>query len=151
MKLFFALVLFAPLSAYAVPASHMLEARFTNGPGWLISDIFVNASDGAVMVSKFTGPGNPPTPYKQIATLSAAEVADAENEIAALPRAPLVRLDPHQNFNPGGFGSSYLATKQPGDTMEFARNVSGVDYGFPGNADAAALTALLNRLAKLAQ
>ncbi|MGZ3653033.1 MAG: hypothetical protein ACXVB9_06885 [Bdellovibrionota bacterium] len=150
MKILFALAILAPLSTLAAPATRLLEERSTAGQGWILTDVFVH-DDGTVMARKFAGPGLPLTPPVQVATLSDAELASAKNEIAALPRSPIERLDPHQNFNPGGFGRSYLVYSEAGETTEFARNVSGVDYGFPGNAAAAALTALLNRLSKLAQ
>jgi hypothetical protein len=127
----------------------VLEQKNTNGPGWLIEDLTVDGS-GAVAVQKFQGPGQPLTPPKVIATLPGDQMSRILAEIAAIPAGELTQLDPHQSFNPGGFGAQYVLTRADGTSMEFARDVSGVEYGLPGNLGHE-LKDLLRKLSKLAQ
>jgi hypothetical protein len=132
------------LAAPAFAAEPILDLRNTSGMGWLTRDLTAY-DDGSVMCSKLVG-SNMSTPV-QVTTLTAEELAAAQASIAAITPARLVRLDQNQGFNPGGFTATYTLVRATGEALVFAKNVSGVDYGF-ANQQGQDLVKLLQALSE---
>ena len=71
-----------------------------------------------------------------LAIIDAAIVAKANARIESIVAGELTKVDPKQNYNPGGFVRKYDLVKANGDAFVFFQNVSGVDFGLKNNQGA---------------
>lgn len=118
----------------------ILEMRSTNGPGQITKDIIVY-SDGTVTSSSFIQ-----RQPRVVTNLSPAEMENIENSIRSIKEGPLVRTNPSQGYNPGGFVTAYILIE--GEAFTFAENVSGVDFAL-NNSSGQGLVEVLRGLAQL--
>lgn len=130
MKLIFAILTIAFSSSAFADGLVLLERRDNDGMGRVTQDTLIYA-DGTV--TRAAGGGTPQT----VATLTVPVLAQAEQTVASLQAAELVRTDPSQGYNPSGFVSTYFAVSaSTGSSIVFDEFDSGVNFGLPNGAGA---------------
>ncbi len=119
------------------PRQVILERKSSSGSRRVFEDLTVS-NDGTV-VRTLNGV------TQTLKSLSPEEIAGIEKLIAAIQEGELNRTAPGQFYNPGGFVREYLYIAADGHSFEFARNVSGIDFGLP-NSQGQDLVQLLDQL-----